>query len=158
MIVRAATEGDIAATAVVATASYAAAFADILGPEILAGYDQAFFAARFAACLARLRVAEFDGAIAGFSLVTEGHLDMLFIAPACQGRGVGQELLSDAEARGTVSLESFRDNHRARRFYEQFGWRLAAEYAREFAGAIGHFVRYEKPYGGKALAFPALRL
>ena len=145
MIVRAAGEGDVDATAAVAAASYGAAFADILGAKILTGYDQAFFAARFAASLARLRVAELDGAVDGFSLVTDGHLDMLFITPAAQGHGVGQALLADVEARGAVSLESFRDNHRARRFYEHFGWRLAAEYAREFAGATRHFVRYEKP-------------
>lgn len=144
MIVRAAMEADIAATAVVATASYAAAFADILGAEKLARYDQAFFVARFTASLARLRVAELDGAVAGFSLVTDQHLDMLFIAPAAQRHGVGQALLADAEAGGAVSLESFRDNHRARHFYEHFAWRLTAEYAREFAGATRHFVRYEK--------------
>ena len=150
MIVRAATEGDIAAAAAVAAASYAAAFEEILGPGILAGYDQGFFAARFAASLAQLLVAELDGVVVGFSLVTDAHLDMLFIAPDAQGRGVGQALLAEAEARGAVSLETFRDNHRARRFYEHFGWRLAAEYSREFAGATQHFVRYEKP--------PALRL
>ena len=144
MIVRAAAEGDIAATAAVAVASYASAFADILGAEILAGYDQAFFTARFAVSLGQLRVAELDGAVVGFSLVTDGHLDMLFIAPTVQGHGVGQALLADAEVLGTVSLESFRDNHRARHFYEHFGWRLAAEYARDFAGETRHFVRYEK--------------
>lgn len=150
MIVRAAIEADIAATAAVAVASYGAAFADILGADILARYDEAFFVARFGASLARLRVVELDGVVAGFSLATDGHLDMLFIAPAAQGRGVGQALLADAEARGSVSLESFRDNHKARRFYEHLGWRLAAEYAREFTGATRYFVRYEKP--------PALRL
>ena len=150
MIVRAAIETDIAATAAVAAASYGAAFADILGADILARYDKAFFVARFGASLARLRVVDLDGAVAGFSLVTDRHLDMLFIAPAAQGHGVGQALLADAEAGGAVSLESFRDNHKARRFYEHFGWRLAVEYAREFAGATRYFVRYEKP--------PALRL
>lgn len=145
MIVRAACEEDIEATARVAVASYATAFVEILEPERLAGYDQAFFSQRFAAALARLRVAELDGVIVGFSMVTDGHLDMLFIAPTAQRCGVGQALLADAEARGTVSLESFRDNNRARRFYDRFGWRLAAEYARDFAGAARHFVRYEKP-------------
>ena len=145
MIVRAAGQGDIAAVALVAAASYAAAFADILEPDILASYDPAFFTRRFTAALGQLRVAELDGAIAGFSLVTGRHLDMLFIAPGAQGKGVGQALLADAEARGTASLESFRDNHPARRFYEQFGWRLAGEYARDFAGATRNFVRYEKP-------------
>ncbi len=140
MIVRAAREGDIAATAAVAAASYAGAFGEILGAEILAGYDEAFFVRRFTEALDRLRVAD-DGGVVGFSLVTDRHLDMLFIAPGAQGRGVGEALLSDADAR---SLECFRDNHLARRFYEGQGWRLAAEYAREFAGAVREFVRYRK--------------
>ncbi len=144
MIVRAATEADITATATVAVASYGAAFAEILGADILARYDQGFFVARFVVSLARLRVAEIEGAVAGFSLVTDGHLDMLFIAPAAQGRGVGQALLADARAGGAVSLESCRDNHTARRFYEHFGWRLASEYSRVFAGATRHFVWYRK--------------
>ena len=100
--------------------------------------------ARFVASLARLRVAEIEGAVAGFSLVTDGHLDMLFIAPAAQGRGVGHALLADARAGGAVSLESFRDNHKARRFYEHFGWQLASEYSRVFEGTTRHFVWYRK--------------
>ncbi|MCB5174284.1 hypothetical protein LGR44_03755 [Microvirga sp. SM9] len=54
-------------------------------------------------------------------------------------------LLQRAECLGAKSLECFRDNHGARRFYERHGWRLAREYERAFAGRERSFVLYEKP-------------
>ena len=144
VIVRPAMAGDVADTATVAAASYAGAFATILEPETLARYDAAFFAGRFAAALDRLHVAE-RGAIRGFSLVTGRHLDMLFVAPDVQGSGAGRALLDAAVARGTCTLECFRDNLPARRFYERQGWRLARAYQRDFAGRARDFVFYERP-------------
>ena len=112
---------------------------------MLAGRTAEAFAARFREVLARLRVAERDGAVIGFSLLTEGHIDMMFVDPSAQRGGAGQALLADAEAWGARSLECFRDNFPARRFYERHGWRLARSYAREFAGRTRDFVFYEKP-------------
>ena len=54
------------------------------------------------------------------------------------------EVLAQAEAAGTCSLECFRDNLRARAFYEAKGWRLTRSYEREFAGKVRAFVFYEK--------------
>lgn len=144
MIVRPATIADLPATAEVAAASYAMAFATILEPAALASYDAAFFAGRFAAALARLRVAESNG-IVGFSLVTARHLDMLFVAPEIQGSGAGRALLDEAVARATCTLECFRDNLPARRFYEHRGWHLTRAYSRAFAGRARDFVFYERP-------------
>jgi len=144
MIVRPAREADIPAIASVAAASYASGFAGILSPEELAVRNAASFAPLFVAALPLLRVAEVDGAIAGFSKVTAGHLDMLFIDPAAQRSGVGSVLLAEAEARGTCTLECFRDNRSARGFYERHGWTLARSYEREFLGRMRAFVFYEK--------------
>lgn len=129
----------------IAAVSYAHAFAGILEPAVLAERSPAFFAARFAECWPRLRLADSFGDILGFSLVTAGHLEMLFIDPTAQGCGAGSALLSDAELRGTTSLESFRDNTPARRFYERHGWRPTRTYTRPFAGRDRDFVYYEKP-------------
>jgi len=145
LILRPATEGDIAAAADVAARSYRAAFADILDTAALDVRTSGFFAERFAAALKLLVVAEREGAVLGFSLMANGHIDMLFVDPACQRSGVGRHLLAEAEVRGARSLECFRANFAARRFYEEQGWRLAQTYAREFAGAEHEFVRYEKP-------------
>lgn len=112
---------------------------------MLAARDPASFAARFAEVLPRLRVAERDGRVIGFSLMTDGHIDMMFVDPAVHRSGAGRVLLAECEGRGAKSLECFRDNTRARAFYEAHGWRLARGYAREFAGRTHHFVFYEKP-------------
>jgi putative acetyltransferase len=80
----------------------------------------------------------------GFLLMTDGHIDMLFMDPDAGGRGGGALLMQRAETLGAKSLECFRDNHGARRFYERHGWRVEREYEREFAGRSRSFVLYEK--------------
>ncbi len=125
--------------------SYVAGFSDILEPEALAQRDVAFFETRFAESWPHMRIAVEGDAILGLSLVTNGHLDMLFVDPVSVGAGVGAALLRNAEARGCRTLECFRDNVAARAFYERQGWRLADRYEREFAGRVRAFVGYEKP-------------
>ena len=144
--VRQARADDVAALAAVAEASYASGFAGILEPEVLASRDAATFAARFCDSLDRLVLAEDgDGRALGFALVTAGHLDMLFVDPGAQSGGVGARLLAHVEAAGARTLECFRDNTAARRFYERHGWRLERSYEREFAGRMRAFVAYAKP-------------
>ncbi len=44
-------------------------------------------------------IAEIDGEVAGFSdLMADGHIDMLFVEPRFQGRGVARALLGRVEA------------------------------------------------------------
>ncbi len=83
-------------------------------------------------------------ALVGFLLMTDGHIDMLFMDPTAVGRGGGALLLKEAEQQGARSLECFRDNHAARRFYERHGWHMEREYEREFAGKSRSFVLYAK--------------
>jgi putative acetyltransferase len=64
--------------------------------------------------------------------------------PRASGQGGGALLLKQAEALGARSLECFRDNHGARRFYARHGWQLAKEYDRDFAGRQRSFVLYVK--------------
>ncbi|QFU17753.1 GNAT family N-acetyltransferase [Microvirga thermotolerans] len=144
MKVRDARQGDVPALAAIAAASYRAAFAAILEEEVLAGRDAAFFAHRFEETWQRMLVACAGEAPAGFLLMTDGHIDMLFMDPALGGKGGGARLLREAELRGAKSLECFRDNLPARRFYERHGWRVAREYERDFAGRSRSFVFYVK--------------
>jgi len=144
LIVRPAASEDIPALAEVAVRSYREAFSEILEPDVLAGKDAAFFAERFASSWERMLVAQQGEVIAGFLLMTESHIDMLFMDPVASGQGGGARLLEEAEVRGARSLECFRDNHGARRFYERHGWRATREYEREFAGRNRSFVFYEK--------------
>lgn len=145
MRIRRAHPGDVAALARIAAASYRAAFAAILSPRALAARDAGFFARRFRRQRRRLRLASVGGRAVGFSMATRRHLDMLFVDPRFAGRGAGRRLLAECERRGVRTLECFRDNHAARRFYEKAGWRLVRAHARRFAGAIHHFVDYERP-------------
>jgi putative acetyltransferase len=135
---------DVPVLAGIAQSSYSSAFAHILEEEVLEDYDIAFFIGRFAHSWERMLVACLEDELIGFLLVTNGHIDMLFMDPAASGKGGGARLLEAAEARGAKSLECFRDNHGARRFYERHGWRVTREYERDFAGRRRSFVFYEK--------------
>lgn len=145
IVLRRPAQADVDGLARIALAAYRASFADILPPEAMALRSVAGFAARFSAALDRMRLAELEG-IAGFTMVTDGHLDMLFVAPDRQGSGVGRALLRAAqEEDGARSLECFADNISARGFYERAGWSLERAYARPFDGAERKFVIYRAP-------------
>ena len=144
MIVRPARVEDIPALAAIAERSYRAAFADILEESVLAGRGVAFFAERFNASWERMLIALSGDNPIGFLLMTDGHIDMLFMDPTASGMGGGALLLRQAEVLGAKSLECFRDNHSARRFYERHGWRVTREYEREFSRRNRSFVFYEK--------------
>jgi len=136
---------DIPALARIAAAAYRDAFAAIIGPRALSGRGPRFFARRFRRDRRRMRLASAGGRPVGFSLTTRRHLDMLFVDPERQGRGAGRRLLAECERRGVRSLECFRDNLAARRFYERAGWRQTRAYDRVFIGAEYAFLRYERP-------------
>jgi putative acetyltransferase len=144
VIVRPAGVEDIPVLATLAERSYRAAFAGILEQDVLTGRNAAFFAERFASSWARMLVALERKTPVGFLLMNDGHIDMLFMDPDAGGRGGGALLLQEAETLGAKSLECFRDNQGARRFYERHGWRMAREYEREFAGRSRSFVFYVK--------------
>jgi putative acetyltransferase len=145
--VRRARAEDVAAMAAVAAASYREAFAPILGEAAVASRDAEFFERRFVESWPSMRVAVVGARIVGFSLVSDRHIDMLFVAPGVTGRGAGSALLARAEREGARTLECFRDNTRARSFYEKHGWRWREEYVREFAGVERDFVLYARGPG-----------
>jgi putative acetyltransferase len=139
----------------VASAAYRAGFAAILDVAELARRNPESFVVRFETRLDSLRAAETGGRVAGFALASGRHLDMLFVDPAAQGGGIGAALLDDAVAHGVCSLECFRANAPARRFYDRRGWVVTRGYARLFAGRIHGFVFYE--LDRKARALPSTR-
>jgi GNAT superfamily N-acetyltransferase len=74
-------------------------------------------------------VYELDGRIVGFAVVREDDLDALYVAPGAQRRGVGAALFHRAQVArpDCFGWWVFRDNTRARRFYESLGGRLLYE-------------------------------
>ncbi|MBI3706370.1 MAG: GNAT family N-acetyltransferase [Proteobacteria bacterium] len=144
MRLRAAQHEDSLALAEIAAESYRTTFARILEPEALAQRGVGFFETHFRAVLDRVRVAVLAQRVVGFSQISGGHLDMLFVAPGRHGEGVGAALLDDVERAGIRTLECFRDNLAARAFYERHGWRFVRGYEREFIGRNRAFVFYEK--------------
>jgi putative acetyltransferase len=144
IVLRPAQPEDVEALARVAHDSFHAAFASIMSAASLAQRPLTFFVERFGVQWPQLAVALRDGRIVGFSLVRDGHIDMLFVDPAAQSRGVGKALLAGCEAVGARTLECFRDNHEARAFYERHGWRLDTSLRRSFCGDDYDFVTYTK--------------
>lgn len=68
-------------------------------------------------------VAERDGAIVGYLVLTDDWLDDLFLAPGETGHGIGSSLLDVAKALrpGGFLLWVFESNDGARRFYQRHG-------------------------------------
>lgn len=73
---------------------------------------------------AETRVWVEEGSVAGFLSLVEGdHIGALFVAPACQGRGIGKKLLEDAKkGRQLLTLAVYRENQGAERFYRREGF------------------------------------
>jgi len=85
-----------------------------------------------AAMLARCSiVATIGGELAGFSDVSpDGYLDMMFVSPRHQRRGVARQLLAhlEAQARGEGTPALSADvSITARPFFERHGFRVEAE-------------------------------
>lgn len=88
-------------------------------------------------------LAERGGAIAGFATVLprgdgEAELEDLFVDPAAWGRGIGRQLLAEAETRaaalGAHSLHVVA-GERARAFYERCGFRVTGPVMTDFEPA-----------------------
>lgn len=85
--------------------------------------DRAFFAARLADGVHEAWLAEADGEVVGFALLTATWLDALYVSPAHQRGGVGTALLDLAKALRPAGfgLWVFESNTPARSFYARHG-------------------------------------
>jgi putative acetyltransferase len=64
-----------------------------------------------------------DGVIVGFIGVAEGNIEMLFIAPAARGRGVGRQLVDHAiHCLGVTRVDVNEQNAQALGFYQHLGF------------------------------------
>lgn len=76
-----------------------------------------------------------DGTVAGFMVLSEGHLDALFIDPAAHGRGAGRTLVSHALAQFPRLVTDVNEqNAGAAAFYERLGFTVAGRSERDDQG------------------------
>jgi GNAT superfamily N-acetyltransferase len=123
-------------------------------PELIGLRTLESFRERLQAALSNVRAAGPLGAPLGFYVLKGEELYQLFVSPEARGSGVAVALVADAEAwlaeRGveTAWLACAIGNHRAARFYEKSGWRLAGTVVNPAETSSGPFPlevwRYEK--------------
>ena len=147
---RDAAPGDAAALAELGRRSFVETFGHLYRPEdldtFLLNHSEANWAAELADPDLEIRLVEADGApiayakIGSISLPVEpqapaAELRQFYMLGPWQGQGIAAELmtwvLDRARARGAeeLYLSVYVDNHRARRFYDRYGFTFVAPYA-----------------------------
>jgi putative acetyltransferase len=94
-------------------------------------------------------VALIDGVIAGFGdLQSDGHIDMLFVDPACQRRGVASALLDTVELSARVQRLAVLDTDAsitARPFFEKHAFQVVRSQVMALRGQHLTNFRMKKP-------------
>lgn len=153
MILRPATLDDAEALAETGRAAFVAKFGDLYRPEDLAAFlaeyrTPAKYREHLADPANRLQVAEVNGRLAAYCLISRGHrfdqqgeprperpvlISQLYCAPDMTGHGLGRALVewAIAEARAwradAVQLSVYSENFDAQRFYQRFGFVKVAD-------------------------------
>lgn len=141
--------GDAAALRELFADSFVETFGHLYRPEDLQEFLDANSMAKWQANLSdpqvAIRVAEIDGRLAGFielapkklpyeSAAPALELRRLYLRSTAHGQGISDELmkwlLAEAARRGAqeIVLSVYVDNHRARRFYERYGFEAVGKY------------------------------
>lgn len=133
VVVRPAVPSDVEALGRCHLECWREAYGDLVDPARLAPFlaDVDEFVGRWRNAFggpARVRVAESEGGLVGFSSVrpaagvVPGHLQSLYVRRSHWSTGLGQRLLDSVLGEEPATLEVLRDNARARRFYARNGF------------------------------------
>ncbi len=146
---RDATEADAAALALLFEQSFVETFGHLYRREDLASFlsrlDESGWRKELADPDLAIRIAEADGVAVGFAKVgplklpvepraASPELRQLYVLKPWQGSGIARELMAWtlAEARrraaADLNLTVYVDNHRARRFYDGYGFEFVGPY------------------------------
>lgn len=88
--------------------------------------------------IAQTWVAEEEDEILGFISLLGNYIGGLFIAPAKQGRGIGNKLLEQVKMiKGQLTVGVYSKNEKAKRFYRKNGFKYTGE---EVQGETGEVV------------------
>lgn len=149
IVVRQARKSDVTSISQILSQSWKAAFNDFFSPDELSqiASEERFFSILenvIVSNMGELRVATLDdtpvGEIFWYSNPARNATEIisLFTLPQIWGKGVGKQLLLQAEAESQhnlMELWTFQKNARARRFYEKMGYTLSANMrASDFVG------------------------
>jgi ribosomal protein S18 acetylase RimI-like enzyme len=95
-----------------------------------------------------LYVADDDGRIAAMLALhlPDRYLDQLFVAPGCQGRGLGRRLLTFTHEHmpDEISLRCVRENDKAWRWYEREGFVFEKQAVEPNTGFMMKYYRWQK--------------
>lgn len=76
-----------------------------------------------------------DGVIKGFAALSGDTLAAIFVAPNCQGSGIGKQLMAKAkEVHELPTLTVYKENRRSIEFYKQRGFKIVREQIDEHTG------------------------
>jgi len=113
---------DAAALAALFTASFRTAMPSL--PELHDAAEDRWFIEHRVLAECEVLVAREDGELVGFLALRGDVVDHLYVHPAAQRRGVGSELLAEAQSRrpGGLELWAFQRNTPALAFYARHGF------------------------------------
>ncbi|MTI80852.1 MAG: GNAT family N-acetyltransferase [Firmicutes bacterium] len=87
--------------------------------------------------MAETFVKELDGKIVGFISLIDDYIGGLFVSPEYQGKGIGSELIKKAKSlRRELTVEVYKDNIRAQKFYKKSGFTIISERIQPETGCI----------------------
>lgn len=82
-------------------------------------------------------VYEQAGDVVGFYALYEDNLAAIFVAPICQGKGVGKALIADAKTRRkSLTLSVYKENQASYQFYVSQGFNVVSEQEDEHTGHL----------------------
>ncbi len=82
-------------------------------------------------------VYEQAGDVVGFYALYEDNLAAIFVAPSCQGKGVGKALIADAKTRRkSLTLSVYKENQASYQFYVSQGFNVVSEQEDEHTGHL----------------------
>lgn len=147
---RDATPDDSALMAEIGRRTFAETFGHLYSPEnlaaFLANHNESGWRAEILDPVFSVRIVEADGEPIAYAKIgppslpfeprgPSVELRQIYVLDPWQGRGIAQELMAwaidEAKKRGArdLYLSVFVDNHRARRFYERYGFTFVGTYA-----------------------------
>jgi putative acetyltransferase len=96
-------------------------------PDEEIDYLRSMILGKYFDCMHLKCVKNIDGKIIAFSGVTDKKLEMLFVLPAAQGKGVGSALCQWAiEYQKATQVDVFEQYPPARKFYQRFGFMVVS--------------------------------